>query len=250
MERNQTIETIGSITKKERLKHLDRNILPNTLVLKTINPFPGIRNNMDGFMTRIPESLFIILRYRYSSEKIHRIYAKLKQKNKLTVLPGHGEIIHGSGILPCIRIKGLEDYTQLEAIQSHLLKNDLQLMTYKELDNDCKIKIFKNFKLVEIGDGLYRDLIDIHKVYIRIENPINWKRFDTVINKIKFNLEDNQFDAALGVIYRFSGSENVIRILDRQVTLKRAIELRKAILKEFKNEIHLSAAHKLDYLIP
>ena len=116
-------------------------------------------------------------------------------------------------------------------------------MPYQLIDEDCTITIFKTFKLAEFGNGLYRDLFDKEKLYIRLKNEVNWKRFDSVTKKIKYNLKNAEFDAALGVIYRFAGPENVVRIYDKDTTYQRAIELRKSYLKEVKDEIHLSAAH-------
>lgn len=242
MERNQVIETIGSITKVEHLTDLQTNVLRNTLVLKNVNPFPGIKNQNISISDK-PGSLFIILRYRYAPEKINRINCALLAEQNLATYPSYGEVNIGETVLPCVRVKNLDSYDQIVSIQNFLLSNDLQLMPYRTVNGEYTIKIFKTFKLAEIGEGLYRDLHDGEKFYVKIDRVLNWKRFEYVIKKIKFNVEDPNFDAALGVIYRFMGPENVIRIFDKDVTYKRAIELRKQLLKEVKDEIHLSAAH-------
>lgn len=242
MESNQVIETIGSITKMEHLTDIQTNVVKNTLVLKNVNPFPGVSNQNLSISDK-PGSLFLILRYRYAPEKINRINRKLQAELNLKTYPSYGEVTIGKDILPCVRVKNLDNYNQILPIQNFLLSNDLKLMPYHSLDSECSIKIFKTFKLAEIGDGLYRDLYDGEKFYIKIKNPINWKRFEYVIKKIKFNSENPEFDAALGVIYRFMGPENVIRIFDRDTSYKRAIELRKNVLREVKDEIHLSASH-------
>ena len=41
MAENKIIETFGSITKVEQLHTIDSNILDNTFVLETFEPFPG-----------------------------------------------------------------------------------------------------------------------------------------------------------------------------------------------------------------
>lgn len=247
MEQNQVIETIGSITKTEHLRSLQTDILPNSLVLKSMNPFPGVKNENETSFNK-PGSLFVILRYRYAPEKINRINCKLNKKLNLTRFPSYGEIIHENSVFPCVRIKNLEDYNRIVSVQDCLRSNDLQLMAFKDIDADCRIKIFKFFKLAEIGDGLYRDLNEGEKIYIRIDSSINSKRFDSVINKIKYNLEESNFDAALGIIYRFQGPEHVIRIFDADKSFQRAVLLRKLFLKEIKDEIHLSASHKIKAL--
>lgn len=243
MERNQVIETIGSITKVEHLTDLKTSVVNNSLVLKNVNPFPGITNQNISISDK-PGSLFIILRYRYAPEKINRINCNMLAEHNLVTYPSYGEVTVGKDILPCVRLKNLDNYDQIIPLQNFLLNHDLQLMPYRTIDNECTIKIFKTFKLAEIGDGLYRDLYDGEKFYIKIDRALNWKRFEYVVKKIKFNEETSDFDAALGVIYRFMGPENVIRIFDKDISYKRAIQLRKVFLKEVKDEIHLSAAHK------
>jgi len=241
MEQNQIIETIGSITKMERLVSMQSDIIENSLVLKNVNPFPGIRSKNDPEADKKLESFFIILRYRYAPEKINRINGNLLHEMKLLRFPSYGEIVTHDSILPCVRLKGIDNYLQIKIIQEYLRNSDLQLMAFQRVDAECRIKIFKTFKLAEIGDGLYRDLQDGEKFYIRIQSSINLKRFDYITKKIKYNLPDSEFDAALGVIYRFVGPENVIRIFDHDKSYQRAIELRKLFLKEIKSEISLSA---------
>jgi hypothetical protein len=65
---------------------------------------------------------------------------------------------------------------------------------------------------------------------------LNWKLFDYFTKRVKSNLHDINFDAALGVINRFTGPEDVIRIYDSNKTLERALELKKFYMKEFKRE--------------
>jgi hypothetical protein len=244
MEPNEIIETIGSITKMEEICSMEQDILKNTLVLRTVNPFPGYRTDQkDGTFLEKPGSVFIILRYRYAPEKINRINRELISSKITSCYPSSGEIITREMILPCIRIKGLDNFEKIPFIQNFFKRYDLQLMDFQKVECTARIKIFKTFKLIEIGEGLYRDLNDGEKIYIRIPQSINWKKFDYIIKKIKFNLQERNFDAALGNIYRFCGPEDVIRIYDQDKSLTRAIELKKHFLKEIKRDIPISADH-------
>jgi hypothetical protein len=240
MDYSQVIETIGSITKYEHLVSINDNVEKNTLVLRSLQPFPGAKIDDEAEKA----SYFIILRYRYAPEKINRINSLILKEASLSCFPSYGEIGSKNLILPCVRVKNIRNTKEIYSVQKYLQNNDLQLMFYKDIDSECRIKIFKTFKLAEIGDGLYRDLYDTEKLYIRINANLNWKRFNAVIDKIKYKLNNSEFDAAIGVIYRFMGPENVIRIYDKDKTYPRAIELRKYIIKEVKDEIHLSAAPK------
>jgi hypothetical protein len=118
------------------------------------------------------------------------------------------------------------------------------LMDFHRFEGPARIKIFKAFRLNEIAEGLYRDLNDGEKIYIQIPHSINWKRFDYIMKKIKSHIDNPNFDAALGVIYRFCGPEDVIRIYDQIKTLERAIQLRKLFVKEIKKDMLISASYE------
>lgn len=244
MERNETIETIGSITKMEHLCSLEKDVLNNSMVLRNTDPFPGFRNHNEEYSSsKKPESIFIILRYRYAPEKINRIIKLLRENEIINCFSSFGEIITEHSILPCIRIKQLKDYSQIPTIQEFLKNNELKLMAYSKVNENGRIKIFKSFKLIEIAEDIYRDLNDKEKVYFRIPKSINWKKFDYVTEKIKHQVGNGNFDAALGVIYRFCGPEDVIRIYDKDKSLHRAMDLKKYYSKEIKKDIQISASY-------
>lgn len=240
MDYSQVIDTIGSITKEEVLITVNTGSLNNSMVLQNDDPFPGM-NDDDLKLKR--KSFFIILRYRYAPEKVNRINSKLFQEFQFSRYPSYGEIYEGNHIFPCVRVKEITNTAMIARVQEILKNYDLQLMTYHSLEAKCRIKIFKTFRLAEIGDGLYRDLTDSEKFYIRTKIALNWKSFESITQKIRYSVNNPNFDAAIGVIYRFMGPENVIRIFDKDITYKRAVELRKYYLQEMKDEIHLSAAH-------
>jgi hypothetical protein len=241
METNQFIETIGSITKIEHLCSLEEGILPNSMVLRNIEPFPGVKDHTIDEHINLG-SYFIILRYRYAPEKINRINCKLFVERNLSRYPSYGEIITMDAIFPCIRLKELTA-KELVPIQDYLKRNDLQFMAYHAFDQVCRIKIFKSFRLTELADGLYRDLNDQEKFYIQFKGQINRKRFDFIVNKIKHTINNSEFDAALGVIYRFSGPQDVIRIYDNDKTLERALYLKKWFVSEIMRDIQISAMY-------
>ena len=246
MDSNKVIETIGSITKVEKLLAIEKDVIDNSMVLVNSDPFPGLKSNAgtEGNLNK-PGSVFIILRYRYAPEKINRINKELRESKMVERSPSFGEIITSNMILPCIRIKSLENYNMIPAIQHFFKHNDLQLMGFKKFNEAARIKIFKTFQLVEIGEGLYRDLSEGEKIYIRIPNALNWNQFEYIAKKIKFNLKDRNFDAALGIIYRFCGPENVIRVYEHDKTLKRALQLKTLFVKEAKKDMLISTHHQM-----
>ena len=244
MKQTEVIETIGSITKMENLHSFEQDMLPDSLVLKNTDPFPGYHaKNQDIKTQNKPGSVFIILRYRYAPEKINHINRDMMASRITDCHPSYGEIITRESILPCIRIKYIEDHSLIPVIQNFYKRNDLKLMDYRYFSGPARIKIFKAFRLNEIAEGLYRDLNEGEKIYIHIPHSINWKRFDHITKKIKYHIKNPNFDAALGVIYRFCGPEDVIRIYDQVKTMERAIQLRKLFVKEVKSDLLISASY-------
>ena len=143
--------------------------MENSLVLKNDDPFPGFHlQNENGSIKSKPESIFIILRYRYPPEKVNRIIHELVKNNVIDYYPSFGEIITPKTLLPCIRLKNIEDYSTISLIQESIKNLDLLLMPFQKVGCCARIKIFKTFKIIEINDGIYRDLNDGEKAYIKI----------------------------------------------------------------------------------
>lgn len=230
----KVIETIGNITKYEQLKSVDKYVLPDTLVLKNPNPFPGF--DLQGANMHNPASIFLILRYRYAPEKIIHITRQLRQNSQFKCNAGYGEIKINNTILPCIRIKGLTCISQIPVVQEFYKSNEIRFLNYKRIDAFGKIRIFKTFKIIELDKGLYRDYYEPEKFYFSIPHELDWKEFEKLTDEIRSKLKNPRFDAALGNIYRYMGPEDIIRIYDKNKSLERAYEIQQNYLKVLKKE--------------
>jgi hypothetical protein len=237
---SQIIETTGCIIKVERLKNIEKDTLPNTLVMKSEKPFPGL-DDREGQETRKKLTyVYLILMYRYFPEKIERISKVLKEEKYNDCSFSCSEIIIQNRIFPCIRIKGLDTYCMIPEIQLDYKNNDIKFMSNRPVDCEGKIKVFKHFKISEITEGIYRDLFEGVKFYFTIPTQINWRLLMHISNNVKRNIKNPNFDPALGIINRFTGPEDVIRIFDKNKTLERALELKNKYLKELKREHKLT----------
>ena len=231
------IETTGNITKVEMLSTVEQNILPGSLVLTNHHPFPGYQDRAEdkGSLVR-PQSFYLVLMYRYFPEKLERIAKALNEENIIKCCSNFGEIIIQNKILPCIRIKNLKVPKVLLEVQDFYKKNDIKFMSFKQIHCNGKIKVFKHFKIVETTEGIYRDICEGEKFYFKIPAQLNWKLFEHLTKRVKSRIANSNFDPAFGVINRFAGPEDIIRIYDSDKTLERAIEIRKFFIREFKNE--------------
>lgn len=244
MEKNDVIETVGHITKLEKLNNVDYNILPNTLVLKNSNPFPGYgyQDAMDPTSNK-PVSYFIILQYKYAPEKIIKISKMLRAKTQIICDTAYGEIMINSMEMPCIRVKRLNSITLMPSIQRFFKESGLKLMTYRNINTYGKIKVFKLFRIIKVDDKLYRDYFEKEKFYIKIEAPMNWETFEIISKSVKNEMDNPKFDAALGVIYRFNGPVEMIRIYDRNQSLDRAKKIRNLYLYNIKKERFITSSY-------
>ncbi len=231
MERGNSIETTGSITKVQKLTNLEQHVLSNTLVLISENTFPGYIARKEFNRNSPLNSVYLILMYRYFPEKIERISNIMRQKYRNCNF-GCGEIEIQNKIFPCIRIKGLTCCELIPEIQAGYKNNDIKLMSFRKIKNEGNIRVFKHFKISEISNGIYRDLYEGEKFYFIVPARINWQLLTYITNNIKKEISDNDFDPAIGIINRFAGPEDVIRIFDRNKTLKRALEIKNKYLKE------------------
>ena len=237
MKEQSIIETTGSITKMEVLSNIEHHILPGSLVLTNHDPFPGFVQGPEKFFPHEkPRSYYLILMYRYFPEKLDRIAKALHDENIIDCCCSSGEIIIQNNILPCIRLKKLKTENLLFDIQEFYRKNDIKFTGYKKIRGEAKIKVFKHFKITETTEGIYRDMFESEKFYFKIPIQLNWKLFDYFTKRVKSNLRNTNFDAALGVINRFTGPEDVIRIYDSNKSPERSLEIKKSYIREFKKE--------------
>ncbi|MBN2273216.1 MAG: hypothetical protein JXK95_02695 [Bacteroidales bacterium] len=233
MEPKQVIETTGCITKVEKLINVEYFQLENTLVLESQHAFPGISSPSDE---EKPGAIYFSTLYRYFPEKINRLAKALKEYFNRDWWSATGELSVKKKIYPFIRIKGLSRYDQIPLVQEFYKKNDIKFMPYKKINAEGKIKVYKHFKIIELFDGIYRDLYETEKFYFVIPEPINWNNLSYLTRHIKSTINNPEFDAALGTINRFNGPEDVIRIYDRDKTFERALDLRNQYNKALKKE--------------
>jgi len=201
-----------------------------------MKPFPGYEDKSSLKTKAKLNYVYLILMYRYFPEKIERISRVLKEEKYNKCNFSCSEIVIENKILQCIRIKGLECYEIIPEIQADYKYNDIKYTSFKAIDSEGKIKVFKHFKISEITEGIYRDLFEGEKFYFTIPVQINWRILEHLTHNVKKKIENSNFDEALGIINRFNGPEDVIRIFDKNKTLERALEIRNKYLKELKRE--------------
>lgn len=227
---NTIIESIGTIEKKETLVSLSYN----DLVLESLHPFPGYHGTNVPDKPN-PKSIFLILKTKYDDEQIVRATLKIRENYPSTFDASPGTVAVFNHTEPCIRIKGLENYQLIPELVALYKAEGLSFMKGKKIEAyEGLIRIKKYFILDEVNEGIYMDKETPEMGYFEIDGKLEWDLFEKITIEIKQNLEDNNFDAALGTIYRKKGLKDIIRIYDTNVCLGECLFLS----EKFNNAIN------------
>jgi hypothetical protein len=204
------LETIGTIEKKEMLGPVGYK----ELVLEAFQPYPGyhgttVPDNVE------PNSLFAITRSKYTEEKIIRAIQKIKNEMKLDFDGTPGMVTLYNMLNPCIRFKDLKSYDEMPAILKAFEDDGIEFMSNRNIEPFTGIiKVKKYFLLEVISDIIFNDVEVKNMHYFSIPFQLRFNQFEKITLDLKRNLEDPNFDAALGTIFRKSGVVDMIRIYD------------------------------------
>ena len=209
------LETFGSIIKEEKLITVKEGITPNTLVLENQVPFPGYYGASPT--DKVPDSFFLILVQKESTEKIMRLTHIIRNNSHID--------FDGSPVKICvyndnyfgIRIRNLSDFSQLEELQNYYRDNGLSFMKKKNIDTEGVIEVKKIFKLREVDEETLKD--DEGMYYLKVNKQVIWSNFRAITRKVKNNIDLASFDAALSIIY---GSEvlDLVRIYSKDIPIE------------------------------
>ena len=225
------IESLGKIIKEETLQNVDFNVIQNTLVLENLEPFPGYHGENLPVESK-PESLFLITTKEFPTEIIFRISQRLCQYHHLNFDASPAEITIFNNLYHAIRIKGLSAYSSIADIQGCYIDQGITFLKYKKIKSTGIIKIEKVFRLAKIDDFIYKDREDELTYYLSIPYHFNWNLFKKVTYALKNNLENRNFDAAMGFIY-LKELLNFVRIY-AQTDINRLTIIREKYLEEIE----------------
>jgi hypothetical protein len=228
------IETIGYIKKEVTLTTVENNIVPGTLVLESLYPYPGYYGeNLPE--NPCPRSLFIVVDRAYNAEEIARIATKVKKEFTHDFDMSYGNIYFKSKTYPCLRIKYLKHFQFIPELQVLLKEQQVKYHKKKEIDEKAIIVVYKNFYVEEVEKYIYVDL-DENKSYLELPVQIPWETFKEFTHDIKNNLSDNNFDAAQGVLFRKKGIVDVVRLYDCKPGFERFKIIREMYLREIEKK--------------
>jgi len=225
MENFKHFLTFGSIKKEENLTSIEHDILNNTLVLENLSPFPGYHHDVP--MDPTPNFLFLVLDQAYKFDDILRATKNLKKYFNVFFDACPGSIWLHNNQYPCIRIRGLEKFAYLPELQTCYTDEGIAMHKSKNIDSKAIIKLNKTFSLEFLQDGIYKDLVDKHMYYVALPVQLKWKAFEKVTYSVKNNLDNSNFDAAVGYFF-MNDVTDFVRIYAQDPTMERLETIRQA----------------------
>lgn len=235
MEHPKIFETIGYIVKVETLTTVKSNILANTLVLESLEPFPGYHGT-DLPLSFKPRILYLVTQRIHSFEEI-----ALKSKDISAVFshPFNGtpaEITIFKKLYHAIRIKYLDSFDLIPELQSHYQERGIRFMGMRTIESPATIKVHRYFLVEETGEGIYRDMVEPEQAYFEIPRRLDWDAFEELTMRVKNNIDNRNFDAAQGVMYRYCGPVELVRIWDKSNSTERMGNIRDTYLDYFQRK--------------
>lgn len=223
---------MGTLLKEETLQTVDHCIMPNTLVLESLEPFPGYLGDNLPCDTK-PDSLSLITDKLYPIEDLFRIsqYIGADKHIRLDACPV--EIFIHNTTINGIRIKGLTSYTSISDLQGCYIDKGIFFLKGKYLKGPSLIRVNKVFSLEHIEDNIYKDHDDDLTWYVSIPYHFNWELFKAVTMNVKNNLDNSNFDCALGFIYQKIIIE-FVRIYGKNMDSNRLRLIRNKYLEEIR----------------
>ncbi len=232
MATTRIIETMGSISKVEKLETLDSNILENTLVLEEIEPFPGYHgaNLPTGYN---PCAVYLVNKKKHSTVRILRMTQAIRKYFKHEFDGTAAEICINNDVYNCIRLRNLESYSIIPELQKNFMHEGLKFMKKRKIKGEAIIELKKHFELEILDDGIYKDLEDPLMYYVEIPRHLNWHLFLKITTSIKHNIDNLNFDAAVGAIYLKDIIE-VVRIFGKDISKDDLREIQEKYLGEIR----------------
>jgi len=233
MESNQLLETRGMIVKEEKVISLGAPIFNNRMVLESKDPLPGYFGKNIPDMEK-PRSVFVILAKEYEHLYLARKLKEFSEKKKHKCYSAFGKLQIKHKNYSCIRVKNLDCFESLSGLLEMLADEGVQLEKYHEINDHALMEIHKGFLLSSLTDQIYKDEFEPHHYYFDNPKLFSWEKFKEITDRVKNNMDNNLFDAAMGVFWTLEGPKDVIRIYDKKTDLKRLEEIREKYLKKIQ----------------
>jgi CRISPR/Cas system CMR-associated protein Cmr1 (group 7 of RAMP superfamily) len=105
--------------------------------------------------------------------------------------------------IPCIRIRGLDNYELIEDLQKCFFSEGIKFLKKKNIKSEAVITLKKLYDIEPIEDNIFKDNDEPSTFYIKISRQLSYEQFRKITFRVKNNIDKDlvNFDAALAAIY-------------------------------------------------
>lgn len=232
----RNIETVGSLIKVDDVISVQHHILPNTLVLETIEPYPGYHGEVIG--DEKPNLIFLVTEEEYATEHIIRSSSRISKFTNINIDATKASLQIYNDTYYGIRLRGLLTYDYIKQLQESYINDGYRFMKFKNVKAPALIQIRKPYWLEEIEEGIFKDLDEPMMWYFEIPGKMDWNLLKMMTDNIKNNVADNNFDAAFGWFF-VNGVIDFIRLYAKDLTLAQVKDLQHRYREEIRKYMKL-----------
>lgn len=228
----KTRELVGKIIIEEKIDTISENIVPRTYVINVPDPYKSYYSRYTSIAK--PLSIIFVTKQPTSFEKILRTTKKMNVAMGTNYDGAKCEVTLGSKKLNGIRMKGINRYPDIAAVQEFFHKDGFEFArgdSYK--DKDALIRINKFFHVEELEDGIYSDSDEKDTYYLTVPGYMTWEEFRKYTFEIKNNISDATYDIAKGIFYL---NNDIVEML-RVVRPEASIDFLKKIQKRYLDKM-------------
>ncbi|MDP2721194.1 MAG: hypothetical protein Q8O72_00440 [Bacteroidales bacterium] len=214
---NRTFQTIGTIIKKEQLASVEHDTKSSALILESLMPFPGYHGTTVPDRLE-PDSLFVVTKVMYNDERILRAIQAVRSVYPFRFDAAPGTVNLQNNPVNVIRFKQMSYHAIAELIE-YFRESGIEFVKAKKVaPYTSLIRIRKYFKMNEIYENIFHDADNSETFYIQVPIQMRWNTFEKITMQLKYNIENNNFDAAQTSLFTEHGLMDMVRIYDQDST--------------------------------
>jgi hypothetical protein len=231
---NKKMEVFVNLTKNDTVVALDEKILPGSLVLESLNPFPGYYHELPTDVSSM--YIYLVLSNRYPLEEILRATQCIEKEYDWKFDAGKAYITIGSSVLDAIRVRHLPSLDMVEKIQEAYGKQGIEFLMNKKLKGrlEAQTKLVKFLDLEELGEGVFLNAHEPTFAYIEIPKYLNPETFLKVAMDVKYNWTGHEFDAASASFYKDGVLIEAVRIRSDKMDFEYLKDIKKLYAEKIR----------------
>ncbi len=232
---NTQYSTFGIITKKETLASVENQTNSQSLILENLSPFPGY-HGLTVPDSLEPDSMFAVTKLMHKEEVVIRAIQEVKLELSFDFDAAPASFNINNEARNSIRFKNLK-YALIGDVLREFEKKGISFRKARKVHSySTIIKVHKFFMLEQTDKNIYKDVEDNKMNYFSVPTLLRWNTFEKITMNCKYNLDDNNFDAALASVFLNKGIIDLVRIYDSNSSIEKLSSIRRKYIEALEKQ--------------